>query len=176
MATVKLWCWATVMSAITGVPRAADPPLGAQVLYQLFFQHSAGLNEQAAVSDNINWMDTWSLPKARPISCNDCPAFQRPHISIRWFAESFTRLPCVINTTFKRRFVSDGVASTGWPAEILVKYSATPKTITASIVLYELALRPCQQVIKCIDKGVRVDRVAGPFLPWDEDLFLFHLI
>jgi hypothetical protein len=26
----------TVMSAITGVPRAADPPLGAQVLNQLF--------------------------------------------------------------------------------------------------------------------------------------------
>jgi hypothetical protein len=38
------------MSAITGVPRAADPPLGAQVLNQLFFQHSAGLNEQAAVN------------------------------------------------------------------------------------------------------------------------------
>ena len=27
----------TVMSAITGVPRAADPPLGPQVLHQLFF-------------------------------------------------------------------------------------------------------------------------------------------
>jgi len=40
----------TVMSAITGVPRAADPPLGTQVLHQLFFQHSAGLNEQAAVN------------------------------------------------------------------------------------------------------------------------------
>src|ERR1700730_11374126 len=46
-------------------------------------------------------MDTWSLPKARPISCNDCPAFQRDHMSVRWFAESFTRLPCVINTTFR---------------------------------------------------------------------------
>ena len=40
----------TGMSAITEVPRAADPPLGAQVLNQLFFQHSAGLNEQAAVN------------------------------------------------------------------------------------------------------------------------------
>jgi hypothetical protein len=40
----------TVMSAIPGVPRAADPPLGTQVLHQLFFQHSAGLNEQAAVN------------------------------------------------------------------------------------------------------------------------------
>src|ERR1700676_1821374 len=33
-----------------GVPRAADPPLGAQVLNQLFFQHSARLNEQAAIN------------------------------------------------------------------------------------------------------------------------------
>src|ERR1700730_12452846 len=48
-------------------------------------------------------MDTWSLPKARPISCNDCPAFQRDHMSVRWFAESFTRLPCVINTTFREK-------------------------------------------------------------------------
>src|SRR6202163_1994531 len=39
-----------VMSAIMGVPRAADPPLGTQVLHQLLFQHSAGLNEQAAVN------------------------------------------------------------------------------------------------------------------------------
>src|ERR1700692_226098 len=45
-------------------------------------------------------MDTCSLPKARPISCKDCPAFQRRHMSIRWFAESFTRLLTVINTTF----------------------------------------------------------------------------
>src|SRR5579862_9759967 len=29
----------TVMSAVTGVPRAADSPLGTQVLNQLFFQH-----------------------------------------------------------------------------------------------------------------------------------------
>jgi hypothetical protein len=32
---------------------------------------------------NINRMDTWSLPRARPISCNECPAFQRLHISVR---------------------------------------------------------------------------------------------
>src|SRR5216684_2884404 len=51
-------------------------------------------------------MDTWSLPKARPISCNDCPAFQRDHMSVRWFAESFTRLPCVINTTFREKIYS----------------------------------------------------------------------
>src|ERR1700675_1653924 len=48
-------------------------------------------------------METWSLPKARPISCNDCPAFQRPHMSIRWFAESFTRFLCATNTTFQRK-------------------------------------------------------------------------
>src|ERR1700682_6205497 len=48
-------------------------------------------------------MDTWSLPKARPISCNDCPAFQRLHMSTRWFAESLTRLACVINTTFREK-------------------------------------------------------------------------
>jgi hypothetical protein len=33
-----------------GVPRAADPPLGPKVLHQLLFQHSAGLDEQAAVN------------------------------------------------------------------------------------------------------------------------------
>src|SRR5260370_27391611 len=48
-------------------------------------------------------MDTWSLPKARPISCNDCPAFQRHHMSIRWFAESFTLLLNLINTTFREK-------------------------------------------------------------------------
>src|SRR5258708_32301733 len=49
-------------------------------------------------------MDTWSLPKARPISCNDCPAFQRHHMSIPWFAESFTLLLNLINTTFREKF------------------------------------------------------------------------
>jgi hypothetical protein len=36
----------------------------------------------------------------KPISCNDCPAFQRHHISVLWFTESLTRLACAINTTF----------------------------------------------------------------------------
>src|SRR5580704_11828217 len=27
-------------------------------------------------------MDTWSLPKVRPISCKDCPAFQRLRIPV----------------------------------------------------------------------------------------------
>src|ERR1700730_17729441 len=48
-------------------------------------------------------METWSLPKARPISCNDCPTFQRLHMSVRWFAESFTRLRNGINTTFREK-------------------------------------------------------------------------
>src|SRR5665213_3638006 len=47
-------------------------------------------------------MDPWSLPKARPISCNDSPAFQRRHMSVLCSAESLTRLPCVINTTFRK--------------------------------------------------------------------------
>src|SRR5882762_1242803 len=48
-------------------------------------------------------MDAWSLTKARPISCNDCPTFQRHHMSIRWFAESFTLLLNLINTTFREK-------------------------------------------------------------------------
>jgi hypothetical protein len=42
----------------------------------------------------------------KEISCNDCPAFQRDHMSVRWFAENFTRLPCVINTTFREKIYS----------------------------------------------------------------------
>jgi hypothetical protein len=41
------------------------------------------------------------LPKARPISCNDSPAFQRRHMSVLCSAESLSRFPCVINTTFR---------------------------------------------------------------------------
>src|ERR1019366_8961889 len=48
-------------------------------------------------------MDTWLLPKARPISCNDCPAFQRLHTSVLCIAESLTRLTGVINTTFRKK-------------------------------------------------------------------------
>jgi hypothetical protein len=43
------------------------------------------------------------LPSARPIACNDCPAFQRRHISARCVAESFHRLACVLNTTFRKK-------------------------------------------------------------------------
>jgi hypothetical protein len=44
-------------------------------------------------------MQHW--PKARPISCNDCPAFQRPQRSVLCAKESLARLACVINTTFR---------------------------------------------------------------------------
>src|ERR1035441_7328287 len=46
-------------------------------------------------------MDPWLLPKVRPTSSNDSPACQRRHISVLCSAESLTRLPCVINTTFR---------------------------------------------------------------------------
>src|SRR5260370_29110296 len=44
-------------------------------------------------------MDVCGLPKARPIVCNDSPAFQRHHTSVRCAAESSTRFPWVIDTT-----------------------------------------------------------------------------
>ena len=46
-------------------------------------------------------MTCWSLPSARPIAFNDCPAFHRLHISARWAEESFHRLACIMNTTFR---------------------------------------------------------------------------
>src|SRR5437899_3139471 len=45
-------------------------------------------------------MDECSLPKARPILCNESPAFQRLHMSVFCAAESPNRFPWVINTTF----------------------------------------------------------------------------
>src|SRR6266566_7905175 len=47
-------------------------------------------------------MEPWPFPKARPISCNDSPAFQRRHMSVLCSAESLSRLPCAINTTFRK--------------------------------------------------------------------------
>jgi hypothetical protein len=51
---------------------------------------------------NKNRTEPWPLPKARPISCNDSPAFQRRHMSARYSAESLFRLPCAMNTTFRK--------------------------------------------------------------------------
>src|SRR5207247_4818437 len=45
-------------------------------------------------------MDECSLPKARPILCNESPTFQRHHMSLFCAAESPNRFPWVINTTF----------------------------------------------------------------------------
>jgi hypothetical protein len=42
------------------------------------------------------------LPKARPISCMDCPAFQRPQMSFFSVAESLVRFPATINTILKQ--------------------------------------------------------------------------
>src|SRR5260370_732395 len=43
-------------------------------------------------------MEECSLPKARPISCNVCPDFQRRHTSLFCSAESPNRFPCFINS------------------------------------------------------------------------------
>ena len=52
---------ATAVSAITGLPRAAYAPLGSQVPDQLFFQHSARLNEQAAINRFVRHAHTLVL-------------------------------------------------------------------------------------------------------------------
>ncbi len=49
---------------------------------------------------NRNRIEPWPFPKAWPISCNDSPAFQRRHMSVLCSAESLSRFPCAINTTF----------------------------------------------------------------------------
>src|SRR5580765_8122072 len=46
-------------------------------------------------------MTPCALPQALPISCKDCPAFQRLHMSFRCCSESLNRLLNVINTTFR---------------------------------------------------------------------------
>src|SRR5579864_1667963 len=50
---------------------------------------------------NRKWMTCLSLPSTRPIAFNDCPAFQRFHISARWAKDSFHRL-CIMNTTLRK--------------------------------------------------------------------------
>ena len=57
----------------------------------------------------VEALKTWRI---RPISCNDSPAFQRRHISVRSAAETSTRFPRAINTTSCETSHSDGVAST----------------------------------------------------------------
>src|SRR4029077_14620382 len=53
------------------------------------------------------------LSKRRPISCSDCPAFQRLQTSRFSIAESPNRIPGLMPTPpSQSRFTSDGVAST----------------------------------------------------------------
>src|SRR6266849_1259004 len=51
--------------------------------------------------NNKQRMEVCGLPKARPISCNDCPDFQRLQISDLWVRESLDRFPSLINTILK---------------------------------------------------------------------------
>src|SRR5271170_2555279 len=63
--------------------------------------------------NNTDRMQLCSLPKARPISCSDCPAFQRLQTSHFSVAESPNRFPGLMSTPpLKSRFTLDGVAST----------------------------------------------------------------
>src|SRR6266851_7595017 len=52
--------------------------------------------------NNKQRMEVCGLPKARPISCNDCPDFQRLQISDLWVRESLDRFPSLINTILKQ--------------------------------------------------------------------------
>src|SRR5271154_6052217 len=57
-------------------------------------------------------MEVCGLAQARPMVCNDSPAFQRRHTFVRCATVSSTYFPCVIDTTSDGRFISGGVAST----------------------------------------------------------------
>ena len=49
-------------------------------------------------------MEEGVRPYARPISCNDCPAFQRRQMSVRCASETSARFPCAINTTLSETY------------------------------------------------------------------------
>jgi hypothetical protein len=52
--------------------------------------------------NNKHRMLLCGLPKARPISCNDWPSFQRRQISDLSVRESLDRFPSLINTILKQ--------------------------------------------------------------------------
>jgi hypothetical protein len=52
--------------------------------------------------NNKQRIELCGLPKARPISCNDYPAFQRLQISVLCAGESLARFPSLINTILKQ--------------------------------------------------------------------------
>src|ERR1700680_3236477 len=79
-------------------------------------------------------MTTWLLPSARPISCKDCPAFQRFHISVRWAAESFHRLACFMNTTFRGKIYTrwcciDRLSRHGFPETGFRRFPVTENPV-----------------------------------------------
>src|ERR1700719_5372549 len=74
-------------------------------------------------------MDTWSLPKVRPISCNDCPAFQRLHMSFRCCSESFTRRLNVINTTFREKIYIRWCCSDRLSRQVLSECGTPPREV-----------------------------------------------
>src|ERR1700675_143135 len=82
-------------------------------------------------------MEECSLPKARPISCNVCPAFQRHHTSLFCAAESPNRFSALINTTFENSFIQMVLHRPSEPAR-LTRYQdkilqTTPRKFTASV-------------------------------------------
>src|SRR6266436_9136911 len=76
-------------------------------------------------------MDVCGLSKARPILCNDSPAFQRRHTSVRCATESSTYFPRVIDTTSEGRFISGGVASSGDTGGANIYPSVSPFVVSA---------------------------------------------
>jgi hypothetical protein len=72
-----------------------------------------GAGEMPPRGNNTARMQLCGLSKARPISCSDCPAFQRLQTSSFSIAESPNRIPGLMPTPpLQSGFTSDGVAST----------------------------------------------------------------
>src|SRR5271169_1743129 len=95
-----------------------------------------------------NRMDECPLPNARPISCNDCPAFQRDHSSVLCVAESPARLTWVIDTTFGEK--------------IHIRWCCI-----------DLLRPPRLSGMWTTSSGSSLDRCAGLFLP-SLDVHAFH--
>src|SRR5258705_9359526 len=113
-------------------------------------------------------MDAWSLPKARPISCNDCPAFQRHHMSIPWFAETFTLLLNLINTTFREKIYTRWccIDRLSWQGFSGLGHTVNDKSCykELSLSLVSLAIQPQRQNEKATNKSPEARRF-GERLP-----------
>src|ERR1700723_1134989 len=79
--------------------------------------------------DNKKWIEPCSLPKTRPISCNDSPAFQRRQISAFCAEERPYRLPILINTTSKTNDLCQMVLHP--PVELALVFGKFPLTVGA---------------------------------------------